>query len=217
MKKVLCLHGYSMNDGWLGEWIKPLAERVPDVEFIIPCAPIPAPEDEVRAMCRLFDMPISERRIGEGKNWCWYRASSDKPPVYQEIEQSLSMLAGIFEANPEIDGVLGWSQGTVMAAILAGLKLKAGDERFRFNWLVMCGGFRPGDLRFKSYFDAPMNIPSLHVIGAKETEFMREQGARLAKSFVDAETLITPVGHLMPVKSSEIMGKIASWVVRAGD
>ncbi len=214
-KKMLCLHGYSMNEAWLAEWLTPLAAMTPHVEFVIPCAPILAPEPEVRAMYQRLDMAVPERRIEEGKNWCWYRASTSKPPLYQGVEESLLMLAELFEKTPGIDGVLGWSQGGAMAAILAALKLKAGDVRFNFNWLVICGGFVPDDARFSRYFEGGLALPSLHVIGAKESPFMREQGERLAKSFIDAETLITPVGHMMPVNSMKYMNKLSLWIEQA--
>lgn len=213
-KKVLCLHGYSMNDAWMGEWCAPFAAALPELELLVPCAPIAAPEEEVRAMCQQFNMPIPEMRIGPGKNWCWYRASDDKPPVYRQIDESLTMLAELFRREP-IDGVLGWSQGTVMAAILAALCVKEQAADFRFNWVVLCGGFRPGDTRFRHYFDTPIGMPSLHVLGERESQFMQEQGQRLADSFLRSQVLHTPVGHILPLKYPDYMQRIADWMQQA--
>ena len=211
-KKILCLHGYSMDELWLEEWCRPFEALIEGAELVIPRAPIVVPEKEVRAMAQRFGMAVPEVRIGEDKNWCWYRATEEKPPTYQYIEQSLQMLENLFAEHGEFDGVLGWSQGTVMTGILSALNVKEQGKRFRFKWAVLCGGFRPGDLRFKSYYDEPINLPSLHVIGERESEFMRKQGALLADCFVDAETLHTPVGHIMPIKYPEYMEKIAQWM-----
>ena len=211
-KKVLCLHGYSMNAGWLTEWCEHIQTYLSDIELIIPDAPVQVPEDEVRCMAKRFNMAIPEWCIGEGKNWCWYRATEDKPPVYQQIETSFDMLEALFKEQGGFDGILGWSQGAVMAAILAALYLKNNDQRYKVNWLVVAGGFRPGDQRFRDYFDEPLNLPSLHVIGEKESSFMLEQGDRLASSFVAAQKLTTPVGHIFPLKHPKYMRKIAEWM-----
>ena len=214
-KVVLCLHGYSMSAEWMAEWCKPFELLLPDFEFVIPNAPNVAPEEEVKAMWERFNAPLPEGRIGVGKNWCWYRATDDKPPSYLQVEDSFHMLEALFQQHGPVEGVLGWSQGTVMAAILAALQEKLGDKRFQFKWGVFCGGFRPGDPRFKQHFDEVLSLPSLHVIGERESAFMLEQGQKLADSFVDSEILKTPVGHIMPIKYPSYMEKIASWIARA--
>ena len=211
-KKVLCLHGYSMDAVWLTEWCDDIQPHLSGIELIIPNAPVPVPEQEVRGMAKRFNMAIPEWRIGEGKNWCWYRATDDKPPVYQQIDTSFDMLETLFKEQGGFDGILGWSQGAVMAAILAALYLKNNDQRYQVNWLVLAGGFRPGDQRFRAYFDESLNLPSLHVTGEKESSFMQQQGDRLASSFVDAQRLTTPVGHIFPLKYPEYMRKIAEWM-----
>lgn len=211
--RILCLHGYAMNSGWLREWCQPLEQRLAaTAEFIYPQGPFVAPEEEVRATTARFNMPLPEHRLGPGLNWCWYRASDEKPPRYHGIESSLEMLAALFEREGPVAGVLGWSQGAVMTALLAALMARDPDTPFQFRWAVLCGGFLPGDGRYRDLFAPPLTLPSLHVLGARESEFMKQQGERLAGAFANSERLVTPAGHTLPVNHTPSMEAIAAWM-----
>lgn len=212
-KKVLCLHGYGMCSCWLQEWLEPIEQQLEGrVKLVYPQGPIKCPEEEVRAMANLFNAAIPEYRIGADKNWCWYRASDDKPPVYNGAEQAFDYLAQAFKQQGEVEGVIGWSQGAVLAAMLAGDMLRNPESRFRFNWVIPCGGFVPGDKRYRPWFEQPLDLPSLHVIGERESEFMLKQGARLVAAFKNSRRLDTPVGHVLPVKYPDYMEQIADWI-----
>lgn len=212
-KKILCLHGYSMSSDWLREWCVPLQQALADeAEFLYPQGPIECPEAEVRATTARFNMAMPESRIGPGLNWCWYRASDERPPVYHGIEATLDWLAGLFRREGPINGILGWSQGAVMTALLAALMQREQPSRFQFDWAVLCGGFLPGDARYRGYFDQPLSLPTLHVLGRREPEFMKTQGERMLHAFAGSERLDTPVGHIMPVKYPDLMAQIAAWM-----
>ncbi len=214
-KKILCLHGYSMSSDWLREWCAPLERALADeAVFLYPQGPIECPADEVRATTARFNMPLPAFRIGTGLNWCWYRASDEKPPVYHGIEATLTWLAGLFEREGPIAGVFGWSQGAVMTALLAALMEHEPDSPFQFEWAVMCGGFRPGDLRYRHYFDRPLSLPSLHVLGEKESDFMKEQGDKLRAAFAGSDRIDTPVGHILPVQHPAAMAQIIAWMLQ---
>jgi predicted esterase len=213
--KVLCLHGYAMNSAWLREWCGLLEQSLAnEAVFLYPQGPIECTEEEVRATTARFNMPIPESRIGPGLNWCWYRATEDKPSIYLGIDETLAGLAELFEREGPIAGVLGWSQGAVMTAILAALMLRESGSPFRFDWAVLCGGFLPGDQRYRSYFEPPLSLPTLHVLGMKESDFMKQQGERLLNAFADSERLDTPMGHIMPVKHPRSMEAMAEWMRR---
>ena len=214
-RKVVCLHGYSMNSNWLREWCAPLEKTLSDEAiFLYPQGPIECPEDEVRATTARFNMPLPESRIGKELNWCWYRASEDRPPIYQDIDETLQQLADLFEREGPISGVFGWSQGAVITAILVALMEREPNSPFHFDWAVMCGGFLPGDTFFRRYFDPPLQTPSLHVVGARESEFMKEQGMKLQMAFANSERVDTPVGHTLPVRYPDSMAQIAGWMLR---
>lgn len=99
-----------------------------------------------------------------------------------------------------------------MTALLAALMEREPDSPFQFNWAVLCGGFLPGDRRYRSYFEPPLQLPTLHVLGEKESDFMQQQGSRLAAAFANSEQLRTPVGHVLPVRYPDVMAQIAAWM-----
>ena len=215
MKKIICLHGYSMNSEWLQSWLDLLQQRLGShYQLLYPQGPIECPTEEVRAMTARFNMMLPEERIGKGKNWCWYRADEQRPPIYHQIETALDYLADYFSQHGPINGVIGWSQGAVMTAILSALKQHETEPRFEFNWAMLCGGFLPGDNRYRPMFDPPLRLPTLHVTGKKESDFMKKQAAKMKAAFIDAEQLDTPCGHIMPVKYPDQMDRLANWIIK---
>jgi len=212
-KTILCLHGYAMNSDWLRQWLAPIEAALADrAELIYPQGPIACPEAEVRAMAKQYQVAVPETRIGSGQNWCWYRATNDKPPAYLQLQETLAYMDRYFSENGPIDGVLGWSQGAVMAAVMAALQESDAVYDFGFKWAVLCGGFLPGDPEVKCFFESQLELPSLHVLGKKESEFMQQRGKQLHAAFRQADLLETPVGHVMPVQHPGYMLQIADWM-----
>ncbi len=212
--KILCLHGYAMNRDWFRQWLAPIEQALAGkARLIYPQGPIEAPEEEVLAMLDMFQVSMPDGSIGAGKNWCWYRATTDKPPQYLFLDETLKMLMRLCETEGPFDAVLGWSQGAVMAAIMAGLQKQTPGYDFGLKWLVLCGGFLPGDEKIKNLFAEPLPYPSLHVVGKKEPEVMIRRGKKLHAAFAHADWLDTPVGHLMPVKHPDYMKRIADWMM----
>jgi len=212
-KKILCLHGYAMNSEWLQRWLVPIETALPGrVELVYPQGPIACPAAEVRAMATQYQVAMPEARIGAGQNWCWYRASDDKPPEYLFLDQSLAWLKQYCEEHGPWEGVLGWSQGATMAAILSALQQNGSGYDFGLSWAVLCGGFLPTRPGLSSLFEPLIALPSLHVVGKKETEFMRQRALKLFAAFRAGDWLETPVGHVLPVHHPDYMLKIADWI-----
>lgn len=213
-KKILCLHGYAMNRDWFQEWLRPVEQALrPQAELVYAQAPIACPANEVHAMVKQFQFKMPLDRIGAGLNWCWYRATADKPPSYLGLDDTLQWLHEFSEREGPFDAVFGWSQGATMAAIMAAQQQNDSGYDFGFKWLVLCGGFLPSDPEVKRLFDSAIQLPSLHVVGKKESAFMRQRGIKLHNAFQDADWLDTPVGHVLPLKHPEYMERITDWML----
>jgi len=212
-KYVLCLHGYAMNPQWLREWLNPIQQQLSgEIEFIYPQAPIVVTRRDIKKLTQRFGNLIPSERIGENENWCWYRSTDSTPPLYRDIEQSIEQLSLLDESLGHVDGIIGWSQGAVMATVLIGQMLSARKSNFQFNWAVLGGGFLPRDVRFQSYYKDSLSLPSLHILGEKEIDFMKKRGHKLSQAFQSAKCLNTPAAHIMPVKYPEKMRAIAQWI-----
>jgi len=214
-KKILCLHGYAMNPEWLREWLQPIEAMLsPRLEFVYPRGPIACPVDEVETMMNRFQVTVPESRLGHDQNWCWYRATDDKPPRYIGLDETLAGLHKLSLRHDGFDGVLGWSQGAVVAAIMAAQQCNQDAYDYGLMWAVICGGFLPGDKTIKSWFDNEIGIQSLHVVGKKESEFLSQRAVDLYSRFSNADWLETPVGHVMPIKHKSYMSEIEDWIER---
>ncbi len=213
-KKILCLHGYAMNRDWFRQWLQPVELALhSQAELVYAQGPIVCPADEVRAMVRQFQFKLSATLIGPGLNWCWYRATTDKPPHYIGLDETLQWLHLLNEREGPFDAVLGWSQGAAMAAIIAAQQQNGVGYDFSLRWLLLCGGFLPGDVEVRRLFSPAIQLPSLHAVGKLESDFMRQRGKNLHAVFHQADWLETPVGHVLPLKHPDYMSRMIEWML----
>ncbi|KAG6549098.1 hypothetical protein Mapa_009324 [Marchantia paleacea] len=184
--RVMCLHGFRTSAKIMQQQVE-LAQWALDdiVEFVYMNAPFPATgKSDVE---KKFEAPFFE----------WYQANQDYSEIYGLEEASVQIIEFIKTRGP-FDGLLGFSQGAVLAGALVGLQEKglALPDVPRFTFIVLIGGCRSKALVLRpAYFD-PILTPSLHFIGEKD--FMKEGGELLVTSFKDATVIHHPHGHLIP-------------------
>ncbi|KAJ1810171.1 Ovarian cancer-associated protein 2, partial [Coemansia sp. RSA 2598] len=106
----------------------------------------------------------------------------------------------IKEEGP-FDGIMGFSQGAGMAAIVAALAESGGGGWRPFRFAMFFAGFYPeqmaafGDTVGKSR----LGVPSLHVVGECDAVVPRSRGVELAtRAFEDPEIRSHPGGHFVP-------------------
>lgn len=109
------------------------------------------------------------------------------------------------EAGP-FDGVLGFSQGAAMAALLSSLQPKLkGHIDFRF--VILCSGFVVNMTEFPQ---GSINIPSLHVFGndagSKDRQIDSQASRHLSSVFEAGCSVIIEhgFGHIIPTQSPYI-------------
>ena len=105
---------------------------------------------------------------------------ADLPPVAlgeevwhgaEGFAASLEMLDLLWRQEP-YDAILGFSQGALMASLLAAHLVEKRGEVQPPRGLVLCGGFRlPYPAEAKSLWppSTPLRVPSLHIIGVQDT------------------------------------------------
>lgn len=109
------------------------------------------------------------------------------------------------EAGP-FDGVLGFSQGAAMAALLSSLQPKLkGQIDFRF--VILCSGFVVNMTEFPQ---GSIDIPSLHVFGndtgSKDRQIDSQASRHLSSVFEVGCSVIVEhgFGHIIPTQSPYI-------------
>jgi hypothetical protein len=225
--KILMLHGYSQNSGTFQRKLRRLEERLrksfPDTELIWPEGPLQLHPSDVPG----YDL-ASDDRLGlqgpELRAWFHLRYVQDPP---HGLFQSIDMLAEVLERDGPFDGVIAFSQGTILAAILASLlqgqtRLDAFQRTIQtspvvmpypevftkithppFKFGIMYAG-RVGRTRYSDwiYENPPIDTPFCHFFGKWDPMVDHEErDAVLAKlsSRPESRTIVHAGGHFVPV------------------
>ncbi|KAJ2881215.1 Ovarian cancer-associated protein 2 [Coemansia asiatica] len=113
--------------------------------------------------------------------------------------QSLDVVKNVLEKEGPFDGVLGFSQGAGMAAIVAALA-ESGEMR-GFRFAMFFAGFYPDQLRLFGDLvkERRLRVPSLHVVGESDAVVPCVRGVDLAaRAFENAQVLRHAGGHFVP-------------------
>ncbi|KAA8530788.1 hypothetical protein F0562_005588 [Nyssa sinensis] len=133
----------------------------------------------------------------------WFQSNQDFTEYYN-FEECLAYLEDYMMKNGTFDGVLGFSQGAILAAALPGMQLEgvALTKIPNIKFLIIISGAKFGGSKLglpklaANAFSSPVKCPSLHLIG--EMDFMKEEGASLLESFEDPVVINHPEGHTIP-------------------
>ncbi|XP_027935457.1 rhodanese-like domain-containing protein 6 isoform X2 [Vigna unguiculata] len=131
------------------------------------------------------------------------------PLQYQQqtvgYDISLSHLKNVFSQEGPFDGILGFSQGAAMAALISALQEELKGE-MDFKFVVLCSGFA---LRMKAMESGPIKCPSLHIFGnehGKDRQIANQTSKELASLYDGDCSVIVEhdSGHIIPTKSPYI-------------
>ncbi|MBA0874088.1 hypothetical protein Goshw_011358 [Gossypium schwendimanii] len=225
--RILCLHGFRQNassfkgrSASLAKKLKSIAELVfidapHELPFIYQscteaknsCAPpsgqhAPPPENCKRKYAWLVASDFGGKVEAD-----WKIANQPFDPLQYQgqtdgFDVSLAYLKKMFSEQGPFDGILGFSQGAAMAALLCaqGDKLK-GEIDLRF--VILCSGFA---LPLADFGQKPINCPSLHIFGSdpgKDRQITSHTSRYLASRFEDGCSVIIEheFGHIIPTRS----------------
>jgi pimeloyl-ACP methyl ester carboxylesterase len=226
-KTILVLHGITMSGKSLLRTLGPLRTRLEarGLTLVAPNAGHRMSPEEVSSIATwvegIFEKAGQDARewFRDGKFWAenehydWFRANTDKATgkkTYEAVEQSLDAVARAIRGR-NVTGVLGFSQGSAMAIVVAARAL-AGDARFQG---IRSGIFLSG---FKPVFDHPKVVTyptpagkfaALFVIGDRDPIFPGGTNhlASMARAFEGGtqELMLIPgLGHDVPDAASDV-------------
>lgn len=122
--KLLMLHGYTQSGTLFHAksraLIKHITKAFPlhEVAAIYPTGPIHLDPADIPGY-EPSSSPEKEEKI-EAYGW-WRRSNTANPPLYLGIEDGLAAVAKVLKEEGPFDGVVGFSQGAALAAMVAGL------------------------------------------------------------------------------------------------
>lgn len=196
--KLLMLHGYTQSGSLFHAksraLIKSIQKAFPlhEVSAIYPTAPIRLLPSDIPGY-----EPSSEGNPDneiESYGW-WRRSNTANPPLYTGLEEGFAAVGRTLKEEGPFDGVIGFSQGAALAAMVAallepgrkasfkhfsgistdgaaGIAIPApfGEEEFQhpqLKFAICYSGFRSPGARYRAFYEEPaIQTPVLHVLGS---------------------------------------------------
>jgi len=158
---LIALHGFTLNGAemrrQLGELHGVLEQHV---SVVCPDAPNICPSESVERLYLKWQVP----RLPP-PHLCWWNASDDGAE-YRGWNTTRKVLGELAAQRTPV-ALLGFSQGASVAASLAALSVRGEFPRVEFVICVAGGVPRATELR--PLFDVPVELPSLHVWGDRDS------------------------------------------------
>ncbi|NWH63509.1 OVCA2 Esterase, partial [Geococcyx californianus] len=119
------------------------------------------------------------------------------------LEESLSAVAAALAEQGPFDGLLGFSQGAALAAMVCALRAR-GDPRFQpVAFAILVAGFASRAPAHGHFYREPIALPTLHVVGDADMVIAAPLSRELARRFVEPVVLSHPGGHFVPVAAPQ--------------
>jgi predicted esterase len=201
---VLALHGYTQHGKSFSLGVRPLSAALPPgVSFEFPDAPHTCPEESLAS----FYASLRAARP-EPPHRAWWRASEDGQ-VYAGWEDTLELVTELMQRHTPI-GVLGFSQGAILATLVAALSARGELPLLRFA--VLIAGSAPRALALAPLLEAKIRIPSLHVWGRRDA-LCATRSPALVERFEagTCHTLVWPGAHAFPTRGFPVQA-IAAFI-----
>lgn len=233
------LHGYTQN-GLLFHaktraMEKSLQKIFPGIVLSYPTAPLQLRPRDVPG----FDPSTSEDPDSiEAYGW-WRRSDTSNPPEYYGLDQGLESVATILDSEGPFDGIIGFSQGAALAAMVASL-LEGNSRKDAFKKahvksklaiqyprafenlahppLKFCAaysGFRAPGERYTAFYEEPcIQTPMCHFIGSLDSVVEEARTQALVDAAGGAErtqVVVHPGGHFVP-SGKQYLDTIAAFI-----
>ncbi|TKW04688.1 hypothetical protein SEVIR_7G125800v4 [Setaria viridis] len=200
--RFLCLHGFRTSAEILrkqvvGRWPADVTARL-DLVF----ADAPFPAEGKSDVDGIFDPPYYE----------WFQFAGEisggqDPIKCRNLDRCFSYVEELMIRQGPFDGLLGFSQGAVVSAVLAGLQEQTRLCVFRQGLaftgvakvkcvIVISGGKIQAPVAAARAFNSKILCPSLHFIG--DDDFVKVHSEELVEAFADPLVIRHPCGHTIP-------------------
>lgn len=165
-----------------------------------------------------------EKPEGEGADtYGWWNRTSDIPVIYTGIPAGLERIAETIRAEGPFDGVIGFSQGGALAALVASAleanparllpsEYRLSDEVDSIRRAVCSNGLAQPPLKFAIiysgflaidstctvFFEPNIKTPSLHFLGQLDSVVDESRSRRLVEACLSPEVVVHVGGHFVP-------------------
>lgn len=144
---------------------------------------------------------------GVGNSWWFnkddgtFKGTNKSGPAWG-FGESVKHLEEVWKTQGPFHGLLGFSQGASMVALLCSLSVRGLtpiDPRFA----IICAGFKSGSLAHMNYYCNEITVPSLHIYGETDEIIPKEMSMELMECFEEPSVLKHPGGHYFPATAAQ--------------
>jgi hypothetical protein len=153
----------------------------------------------------------------------WRRSNTAEPPEYLGLEDGLAAVAAVLKDEGPFDGVIGFSQGAALAAMVTSLLEKpARQESFKkfesesgipypssfsalehppLKFAICYSGFRAPGPRYRGFFEDPeIGTTVLHFLGSVDVVVEEKRSMALVEACNGGKDRVVwhPGGHFLP-------------------
>lgn len=205
--KVLCLHGYTQNGSLFAKKASGLrkALKKAGMETVFPDGPLKVEVD---------DLPFEPSpELLEVDMRAWWRIDNTKPDTYGNTGPAFEAIKEVVEKEGPFDGILGFSQGAGLAAILTKAipELVPGHPPLKFA--IIYAGFRQQAEASQHWYETPFTTPALLIMGSADTLVPEEKGMALYECWDPSKRSLLkhPGGHYTPSQKPHLQA-VTAWV-----
>ncbi|KAJ8572782.1 hypothetical protein K7X08_009293 [Anisodus acutangulus] len=222
--RILCLHGFRQNASGFKGRTASLAKKLKSIaELVFVDAPHELPfiyqirqncdsASEMENNCppakscnKKFSWLVAPDHKGENDS-DWKIADSPFDPLqYQKqtegFDKSIAYLKDLYSKAGPFDGILGFSQGAAMAALVCLHQQKLNGE-MEFRFVILCSGFA---VNMNNCQQGSINVPSLHIFGnnkGNDRQIENQASRHLATVFENGCSVVIEhdTGHIIPTR-----------------
>jgi len=190
--KMLCLHGFGQSSTVFNKRLASFRSKIKNkYEFIIPQAPFRLPQ-------------LNKENLTEEPAYAWYYYSKETPDkviwsdMFDKIpdidslyglQDSIDLINKTLSDNPDIEYILGFSQGAALLSLLCLLGIIKSDKK-----LIFVSGFYP--LKYDTC--KTFTHKSMHIIGEADEVIPPKASVDLSKFFTDPVFVYHKGEHIIP-------------------
>uniref|UniRef100_A0A0E0LPZ4 EF-hand domain-containing protein n=1 Tax=Oryza punctata TaxID=4537 RepID=A0A0E0LPZ4_ORYPU len=141
----------------------------------------------------------------------WFQFNKDFTE-YTNLDECISYLCDYMVKNGPFDGLLGFSQGATLSALLIGYQAqgKVLNDHPPIKFMVSIAGskFRDPSICNVAY-KGPIKVKSVHFIGDKD--WLKVPSEELAAAFEDPVIIRRPQGHTVPRLDEASVKQLSEW------
>ncbi|KAJ3589575.1 hypothetical protein NHX12_010420 [Muraenolepis orangiensis] len=204
--RILCIHGYRQDGRSFREKTGALRKLLKkQVELVYMTAP-----HHVTQVCSAGGGSESGASEDQDSRGWWFSdpqarsfSAQQKCPESLGLDDSVAAVRAAAEELGPFDGVLGFSQGAALVAMLCALQEQhPRDPQLGFRFAILVAGFRSACEEHRGFYGTPLSIPSLHVFGLDDRVISDAMSRELLPAFLDPEVMTHPGGHFVPAASA---------------